>query len=240
MISKKITSSSNPVFKNYLSLTTSKGLKKEGLFILSGEKLIREFIKKPTLDLVAEVVCGEMQAVSKAKNIYDFSKTLFEELDVLGTDFNLLILKQPAFTAMAPSAAGLEVICPLGDPGNVGALIRSSEAFAVARVIFTEESANPFLPKAVKASAGSVLRMHFAKGPSLKKLTGEIFALDSSGEDISKFKWPKDIRILVGEEGQGVPALPGLKKLSIQTRGVESLNAFIATTIALYEYARKV
>jgi TrmH family RNA methyltransferase len=142
-------------------------------------------------------------------------------------------LKAADLAAYAPH--GIEVVLPVGDPGNLGALLRSCEAFGVGRVILTKEAAHPFLPKAVKASAGSALRLPLLRGPALAEFPNSCIALDANGNDIKDFIWPANGLLVVGEEGAGL----GRKKskfdfhLRIPTEGVESLNAVVAASIAL-------
>jgi TrmH family RNA methyltransferase len=234
-------SPAKPVFKKFLSLTTAKGLKAEGLFILSGEKLVREFLRNPHLRIEAEVLLPEGQAMSSARSVFELSRPLFEQLDSQGTHFNILILQQPPLEEWLSEAApqGLEVVCPLGDPANLGALIRSAEAFGARQVILTREAAHPFLPKAVKASAGSVLRIPLVRGPSVQELSSSLIALDSNGPSLHNFQWPTHTRLLVGEEGSGLDGMKFEQTLSIPTVGVESLNAVVAASIAFHDYARK-
>lgn len=241
-----ISSSTNERFRTWKSLLTSKGIKEHGQFLLSGEKIIREFLKKPNLEVVAELVPKNGSALSLARDQYELPAELFKELDELGTHFNILVLKTPeiAVADLNTAPIGLEILCPLGDPSNVGALIRSAEAFGANKFILTQESANPFLPKVVKTSSGSVLRASLFKCGALSGLsfTSELFVLDANGESLTKFKWPKNIRLLVGEEGQGMKSLSKdlkIKILSIDTVGVESLNAVVASSIAMFDYKSK-
>jgi TrmH family RNA methyltransferase len=99
----------------------------------------------------------------------------------------------------------------------------------------------------VKASAGSALRLNLQKGPSIDALkentdvVRNLVALDMSGENLPGFKWPKNSLLLIGEEGRGLPA--GLKashRLKIPTQNVESLNAVVAASLALYDYSLKI
>ena len=233
-----IDSPKNATFKKFLTLATAKGLKKEGLFLLSGEKLVREFLVKPHLKIAHEIVMRGMKPQSEAPAIQLAAK-LFNELDVLGTHSNILVLKQPdlpklsAETLKSYAPKGPEVVIPIGDPGNLGALLRSCEAFGVARVILTQEAANPFLPKAVKASAGSVLRLSLSRGPALHEFPASCIGLDAEGLSIGKFTWPPNYMLAVGEEGGGLGKAKFTQRLSIPTKGVESLNAVVAASIAL-------
>jgi TrmH family RNA methyltransferase len=132
----------------------------------------------------------------------------------------------------------MELVVPIGDPGNLGALIRSAEAFGVTRAVLTSEAAHPFLPKAVKASAGSVLRLPMARGPALHQFPDTCIALDMGGTDIDKFIWPKNAMLAVGEEGKGLGKAHFKKRVHIATAGVESLNAVVAASIALALWKR--
>ena len=84
-----ITSNTNSQFKTFLSLTESKGLKKEGQFLLSGKALVAEFLENPHLQnniqIMAEILMEGMTTLtSKASGakVYKLSKALFEEIDV--------------------------------------------------------------------------------------------------------------------------------------------------------------
>jgi len=249
-----VESRDNKQFRMFHSLTTSKGLKQEGLFILSGPQLVQEFLKKPTLKINAELISSKMQSLRGADKllspeldfpVFSFNTELFNELDVLGTHSPLLVLEQPSLATwnFDQKISGLHLLCPLGDPGNLGAVLRSAEAFGVEKVILLQESAHPFLPKSVKASSGSVCRLPLFKGPSSKQLPrfqhAELVGLDMKGKKLSEFQWPKSCYLLVGEEGAGLPNHADLQKISIPTKGVESLNASIATSLALYDHALK-
>jgi len=249
-----IESPQNDMFRKILSLTFARGLKKEGLFLLSGKKLIAEFLRDPNLKIMYEVTAPGMKAVAvlssdhpAAKEI-QLSSELFAQIDVLGTHYNILVLEQPVMADLKEAdlltykPRGIEVVMPIGDPGNLGALIRSCEAFGVPRVILAQEAAHPFLPKSVKASAGSVLRLPLIHGPALNMFPDTCLALDMDGVSIDDFTWPKDGLLIVGEEGPGFDDGGTFKKfknrIRIPTQNVESLNVVVAASIALAHKAR--
>jgi TrmH family RNA methyltransferase len=237
-----IESAQNASFKKFLSLTASKGLKKEGVFLLSGENLIREFLKQPRPKIHCELVTAKLAPLVKGADakIARLAPELFAEIDTLGTHFNILVLEQPPMARLETDVLqhykpqGIELVAPIGDPGNLGALIRSCEAFGVSRVILTEEAAHPFLPKSVKASAGSVLRLPLSRGPSLGEFPDHCIALAMDGMPIDDFSWPSSGLLAVGEEGRGLGDKARFKqRIRIPTQGVESLNAAVAASIAL-------
>lgn len=242
---KQILSSTNPEFKKLLSLTNSKGIRTEGLCILSGKDQIAEFLQgKKDLPIYAEVISSSKKLahnpISPNSRLLQLETELFSQLDVLGTDFNLLIVETPKIEPMPAnllSESNRMVLLAMGDPGNLGAALRNCEAFEVDRVLLLKESANPFLPKSIKASAGSSLRLHLFSGPSIQEISeshgSALMALDMNGQDISKVKCDS-FKLLVGEEGKGIPMGFKGQRLKISTRGVESLNATVSLGIALF------
>jgi TrmH family RNA methyltransferase len=240
----QITSPQNALFKIWMSLHSSKGIKKEKQFLVSGQKLVDELLKNKNIKVEGEIIHGGLESrAPHGTKVYCLDKTLFNEIDLVGTHYNIFVCQLPEISPLKPDHQpnGLELITPLGDPNNLGALVRSAEAFGVRTMILTEDACNPFHPKSVKASSGSVLRMNFLKAPSLKNLPvlKNIWALDGHGKPLPQFKWPKDLFLLVGEEGPGLAQADlefKIPTLSIPTESVESLNAVVATSIALYSY----
>jgi RNA methyltransferase, TrmH family len=142
---------------------------------------------------------------------------------------------------------GSEVILPIGDPRNLGALARSALGFGINRIILTQEACHPFLPHSVKASAGAVLKIDFfiaGKKTNELPLTGDNFALDLNGENIKNQKWPKNFRLWLGEEGPGLrlddSQRSQIKFITIPTEGIESLNASVSAAIAFWEIRKNV
>jgi TrmH family RNA methyltransferase len=248
----EISSKTNDHFRRWMDLANSRGIKKHGEFILMGEKLIEEFLQNPNFTVKAEIVHEDLKSVtlthpiSKAKRIpvFKLPKALFNEVDVVGTHYNLLVLEPKTLEPLdsAAKAQGLEVIAPLGDPSNLGALVRSALAFKASKIILTEESCSPYHPKAIKASAGALLKLPIVKIGKFTEFVqthSDIYALDMKGENVAKFNWPKNVRLVIGEEGPGFSGIKGLNRLSVPTDGVESLNATVAASIALFSYAQK-
>lgn len=245
----QISSSSNAQFKQWQSLLSAKGIREHRQFFLMGEKLVTEFLKSPVKGFSAEyLLFKEEVSLKTTARKTALSKELFDELDVLGTKFPMLVLSFQDFPekefSVAPS--GLELICPLGDPRNLGALLRTAVAFGASELVLTKESAHPFLPQAIKASAGAALNLKISRTPlSLGEipLTGANFALDLHGESLLTAKWPADIRLWVGEEGPGLSLKHEQKKImkfiNIPTSNVESLNAMVSTSLAIWEWKKQ-
>jgi TrmH family RNA methyltransferase len=234
-----IESKQNAKFKKWQSLLQAKGIKAEGQAILSGEKLIKEYLEQ-TPDGAREQLFPPKAkpgpGPAHLKN-YRLPKALFDELDVIGTHTPLLIVEAPAFPKYSGgNPRGLELVVALSDPGNMGAVLRSAEAFGTSKVILAQESCSPFLPKAIRASSGACFRLKMESAGPLAQFAGTpSFCLDMRGTELSCFKPPKDFFLILGEEGRGVPDSLNAKRLKISmTGGSESLNAVVAASIALY------
>jgi TrmH family RNA methyltransferase len=129
------------------------------------------------------------------------------------------------------------------DPGNVGAVLRSAEAFGASSVAVGPGSADPFSPKAVRASMGAVFGVPLARASSVDELPGVKIALvTEGGMELWQYRAEGShaIAILVGAEREGLPghvveAADVAVRIPIQTH---SLNAAMAATVALYELSR--
>jgi RNA methyltransferase, TrmH family len=141
-------------------------------------------------------------------------------------------------------------IAGIQDPGNLGTVIRSAEAFGARAVLLGEKTVSHFNPKAVRASAGSLfreplLRVKMAETiPLLKEKGVRVLATSShKGKPLHEASFTGAAMIIVGNEGAGVP--PEILSLADElvniphSPRVESLNAGIAASILLYEAARQ-
>lgn len=241
-----IESAQNPQFKIWNDLQDGRGIKKHEAFILAGRKAVPEALARHSEHFLQVIEANHAETVELeiAPHIDRFrvTRALFDKLDVSGTNYPLLVGKvEPLPMAdLSSPPQGLELMVALGDPNNLGAVCRSAAAFGVTKVILMEEAAHPFHPKALRAGANAQLALNFARGPSLRRLDavhGPVVALDGAGISMSAFTWPRDVRIVLGEEGLGVPVTLEAERLAIATTGVvESLNATVAASLALYAY----
>jgi TrmH family RNA methyltransferase len=132
------------------------------------------------------------------------------------------------------------------DPGNLGTLFRSAEAFGVSGLYLAGGCCDPFNPKAIRASMGSLFRLPFKKEESweecfrgLRSDNFRIFALTSQGEkSLLDMSAPDRSAFWVGSEGSGLPeelTAACDEKVRIPMDGkVESLNAGVAASLALF------
>lgn len=253
---KLVASSANPEFRRLQSLLTSKGIKKEGEFLVSGVKVIDEILARKshggakyiivTADHLEDQTFAHTFATAGTLRKLQLTNELFEELDVFGTHSPILLCEAPEMPEWLNEnqLEEREILCALSDPSNLGALMRSAAAFGFSKIVLLKECASPLHPKAIRSASGAFSSIKFARGPSIKDLTSphhkkyeeivNLIALDMHGKSITEFKWPKHFRLLIGEEGQGVPQELQAIRLKIQINGVESLNATVAASIAMF------
>ena len=149
----------------------------------------------------------------------------------------------------AGAAGGpLLLLDAVGEPGNVGALIRSAEAAGAVGVVAGEGSADLLSPKVVRASAGSRFRVPVGGGDLLAILGGlpasvrRLAAVAGAGTAYDETDLTGPLAIVVGSEAHGVsPSLMAVvdAQVHVPTVGVESLNVAMAGTLLLFEAARQ-
>jgi TrmH family RNA methyltransferase len=144
----------------------------------------------------------------------------------------------------------LVVIAGLQDPGNLGTILRSAEAFGSAGVILGEGTVSPFNAKVVRASAGSIFRVPVirakldAVSSQLRAQEIRLVATSShKGTPLGEARLTGPLAMFIGNEGSGLPRdlMTRMDEVVVIPHApqVESLNAAMATSILLYEAARQ-
>ncbi|MCD6297122.1 MAG: RNA methyltransferase [Deltaproteobacteria bacterium] len=242
---KEITSADNPEFKTFLKLTRARGIKKHGLALLSRPKHVREVLKDFPNQCAGIILSGlkeiSLEFGKEDIPIYHLSSNLFRQVDLFDTGQPILLVRVPMFTQWHEEvwAKGCSLFIPFQDPANVGAVIRSAAAFGVSRVVMLEEAAHPFLPKSVRVAGSALFRVPLFQGPSLNEFkvsAGLVVTLSPDGRAIGGYRFPETFCLVPGLEGPGLPEnLRESTALAISMEpGVESINAALATGIALY------
>lgn len=244
-----ITSPANEIVKELLALQISKGIRKQGKYLAGGPKLLAEIVRGQPRDIRAWITTPGMPpppaAAADCRWIV-LSGERFREVNSMGTPGPLAALDLPPIPEFDPRAAwppGCTLFIPFGDPENVGAAIRAAAGLGAARVVLLRDAACPFLPKAIRASAGAVRQIRLESGPFLKDLepagAAPLYALDPGGAPLDRVTPPERYGLVVGAEGQGLPdeIRKGATLLSIPLANrVESLNAAAAAAVALWAW----
>lgn len=150
-----------------------------------------------------------------------------------------------AYPALLVIAAGVR------DPGNLGALVRTAEAAGATGLVTLAGSADPFRDKAVRGSAGSVLRLPVLPGlapPDLRALLARaeaavVIAEADAEREYLEVDMRSPVALVIGNEGAGVPEwladIPARRVCVPMRAPVESLNAAAAAAVLLFEARRQ-
>jgi TrmH family RNA methyltransferase len=143
------------------------------------------------------------------------------------------------------------VLAGVADPGNAGAVLRSAEAAGFGAVLFTGGSVDPFAPKCVRASAGSILHIPVCRladtASTLRILGGQglqrVGTRASGGSAYGSAPFLPKLALVIGSEARGIDdAAAGEvdEWVHIPMAGrVESLNAAVAASVLCFEIARR-
>lgn len=130
----------------------------------------------------------------------------------------------------------------IADPGNLGAIARSAAAFGCDLLVLSEDSADPFSSKALRASAGALLRLPLAIGsPTPDRAWPPLLrAVSAGGIDLDEIERPERLALWLGNEAHGprdVPAGLDCRDVTIRMdRATESLNVAAAAAILLHHF----
>ena len=223
-----ITSASNPTLKLVRKLLAQKRKREElGLFAVEGEDLV-DAAAAAGIEPIELLVAGET-----------VEPELLAAISTLPHPARVVAVYRAADLPHEPRETTL-ALWQVADPGNVGTLLRAADAFAAA-VALSPGCADPFGPKALRASAGAIFRVPVL---AFDDAPGERVALVAHGAPpLHELALSGPVTFVLGAERQGLPrdiVEQSHKVASIPTPGdAESLNVAVAGAIALYERARQ-
>src|SRR4051812_27072075 len=211
-----ITSADNDKLKTIRKLQQKSWRTKLGLFAAEGEDLIGP---DPVFVLRAGV---------------DVDPDLLDAVSMLGSGTRVIGVDGEQWAE--PKGDVLVYLHGVEDPGNVGTIIRSAHALADATVVLGPGTADPYSPKAVRASMGSIFERPPARAP-LDALDGHKIALDVTAErELRDMEVTTPIVLVMGSERGDLPAGVDGVRVPVHT---DSLNVAMAATVALYEVANR-
>jgi len=259
-LSSPITSRSNARVKALREASNGDAFEPGDLLTIEGENLIREAIRSGVRFDTVFVREGNEHALRRrslegldAANWAVLSRDVFasavDTTSPQGVAALIVIPKLAAFDFRKEPGVVL-VIESLQDPGNLGTLLRSAEAFGVKQVFVTSDTVNRWNPKAVRASAGSVFRVPVVRAPVaatkefLARFGYKLFAAVTQAQGampVMEANLLAPCALLIGNEGAGLSfAAVGLADDRVHIPcAVESLNAAIAGSTLMYEALRQ-
>lgn len=256
-----ITSRDNQYVKLACSLTSKKGRQQSGCFLLEGLRLAEEAVNAAwplSYVLLNEEAASQPPALTLVKRLlkrnvpaYTLPFGLFKQAsDTEHSQGLLLVAKLPPVRRQIPSEADFLLLADrLADPGNLGTIMRTAWAAGADALLLTPGCADPYSPKAARASMGAVLRLpllRFEDEAALLALLKErdlaLFAAAANGEsryDTARLNQP--LVWLFGAEATGLsPFWRDASTHSVylpMAKGAESLNVAAAAAVLLYATA---
>lgn len=245
----EITSRNNEKIKFIRSLKQQKFRKETGLHLIEGERLVSDALKSG-----ADIQALLMDEDAEKSNAYDgietirVSRSVLESIsDTKNPQHVLGVVRTPSHTLSDIPDGFLLALDALQDPGNLGTILRSADAFGVTGVLLGEGCCEPFSPKAVRSSMGSCYHMpvvHCDLKAVLPKMkdNGYTFVCGhlKGSEETPVFDSGKRI-LIIGNEGNGVSdeiaSLCSLYRLPMKGHA-ESLNAAVAASILLFQFSK--
>ena len=231
-----ITSQHNPALKQLRRLARKHERERSGRFAAEGEDLIAAAASAGWRAVEGYRVAGSGLG---GEHFTDVDEAALAAVSALGSSTRVIGVYEQrwAKAAKGPLCVYLHGV---GDPGNVGTVLRSASAFGASSVALGPGCADPYGPKAVRASMGAIFAVALARVESIADLPGERVALVAhEGEPLDQIEGP--LTLLIGAERTGLPGdlLGACERTAHIPIEAESLNAAMAATVALYEMTRQ-
>ena len=244
------------------ALKSRRGREKHGLFLAEGVRVVEDLLAAG-IDLEMAVVSTTLgdsargaalrAALARVTTVREVDEAALARVTDTDTPQGVLAVARVADTELrdiAPAAHALILVLDaVQDPGNVGTLIRTADAFDVAAVIALPGTADFWAPKVIRATAGAAFRRPLVNAADadawdwLARHDVATCGADMSGRPVDAINLGGSVALLVGNEGSGLRA--GTREhvsqlVSVPMRGhTESLNVSVAAGILLYEFSRR-
>ena len=247
-----LTSTSNEKVRFLRALSDAKTRRESGLMRAEGRKLCYEaarclpvdtlFCDEEKWDDYAELIC---LCTDKGAKVYPTTRRIIEYVSEARTPQDVVL--SAAIPSLPLGDGPIAALDGVQDPGNCGTIIRTCDAAGFAGVVLGPGCADPFSPKGVRATMGSLFRVPLLRVPDLSAFLAErremgwpilVSALD--GEDFyARPRLPERLVLVIGSEGQGVRReileAADQKLIIPMNPHCESLNAAVAAAIAMWQ-----
>jgi TrmH family RNA methyltransferase len=254
--SRLIESRQNPRVKELRAALARAGRTPSGLIAIEGEHLVAEAVRSHLRFATIFLREGHAPRTDIPEDAEHFLLPPDVFASAVATEQPqgiAALVHPPAFSAETLFRAApplILVLAGLQDPGNIGTLLRSAEAFAASGVLLLPGTASPWNPKALRASAGSAFRVPTIAATEADALdllarhhVPAIAAVAREGVPASEAPLAGPCALLIGNEGAGLSdalIAAAAHRITIPMPGnVESLNAAIAGSLLLYEAAQQ-
>lgn len=255
---KTISSRGNPLYKNLVKLSdSSKQRRKNSLALLEGARLVSACCEKTGLPehlIVSESALNgrEMRRFLKkfaGVELVVLSDSLFREISELETPAGVMALVRIPSATPLPSQSGFCALLEgVQNPGNLGSILRSAAAAGVKEVFLSNDCADPWSPKVLRAAMGAHFQLRIHQRADLARIAkgfkGRVIATSPQAKaSLYQADLTGPIAFIIGNEGSGVSeALLGMasEQVRIPMPGAaESLNAASAAAVCFFEKVRQ-
>lgn len=247
----KLSSRDNKLIKLAKKLHNKKDRKENNLFIIEGEKLIRDAIQSGVVISTLFVKDSVSNSFSNKIDTYEISEDFMSYIST--TD------SPPPYLAIAKISQKIIelnnckfvlVLNDLQDPGNLGTILRSAEASGVDLVVASKSTTDIYNSKVIRSAMGSVFRVPFKYVDSIDEFLSDlskqnfkiVMTSPHAKSSFYELDYSNKIALFIGNEGQGLRKdfIDKFYSVKIPMMGeIESLNTSIATSIILYEVLKQ-
>lgn len=246
---------SNNEIKRLKALGQKKFRDESGLFIVEGEKMVKEAqdseVVVENVYYKADIGEDAMKRISALANPSPALAVVRKPEDSYVDDLSSL-------TSLVKEGGLFLALDTIRDPGNLGTIIRIADWFGIKAIFATKDTVDVFNPKVVQATMGAIFRvkLHYVDLPALSEMVlsegGNIYGTFLDGENIysRELKTGVDspVVIVIGNESEGISDKMGalvsdrlyIPPFPADSPGSESLNAAIATAITVAEFRRRI
>ena len=227
--------------KTLQSLDKKKFRQKYNLFLVEGNKIIKELKNSPFV--IREIYSTDDTELDFAKSkIRPITERELKKISLLQHPKDSVAVCE--LRNQTPISADIQLVLDnIQDPGNLGTIIRLADWFGIGQIICSENTVDFYNPKVIQATMGSFTRVNIVY-QNLKELLQNtdrpVFGTDMTGKNLYKTDFPKSFYLVLGNEGNGIsPEIKNLvtENLTIPRFGrlqsTESLNVSMAAGIIL-------
>lgn len=251
-----LTSSRNPKIAAGIRLRRRAAREEDGRFLVEGAQAVREALEQGALVRLFvedELDPVALEAAQAGVELLHVSTEVIARLTSTVTPQGLVGVAPLLDRALddVPVGGCTALLHQVRDPGNAGTIVRSADAAGASAVIFTEGSVDPYNPKAVRATAGSIFHLPIVRGlgteaavAGLRARGVRVLAMSASAPtDLDRADLSSPVAFLLGNEAHGLPDdVASLADATVRVAHAgkaESLNLAAAATVCLFEWARR-
>ncbi len=241
-----VTSRKNRIAAHFKRLGADAAYRREtGLYLCQGAKLYEEALAAGA-GVRQVLYCGARPETPPGAEAYEASREILEYASPMPSAPELLFsCALPELRLPPPGGRGV-ILEDVQDPGNVGTIMRTAAAFGFGWLALAGDCADPYGPKAVRASMGAVFKTRVCRlgAGDLPGLGLDVYAaaLCPEAEDAREARFPASFALAIGNEGRGLSrellaAASRIIKIPME-EGNESLNAAAAAAVLMWEAYR--